>query len=532
MNIFIKSKYLTLIGIGITAVATIIATNWDTIFPPLQKPIAIAGGDDNANERDTFRLNGDASHTDNGDITGYQWTYVRGPEVEIATPNNSRVILTAPEVDRNSDLAFQLLVVDAKGLQNTDEHSVTIENLNEAPEVSINGSSSSIVNLKVDENEEYIIPVGITDDSRGQLHYEWGEVRAPEGFLKYLNPPNLLINVPVVDNDTEASLELTVNDAEGLQSTRLIKISINNTDDIIPTSHGLPSFGMGLTRLLYVPKPDLHFISTENNPNLSNDTSETSMIYPTQENGQTWELQNSTDMNRTDLYGAEMVENADGSWNIRATSDNPSVTYYVYTTQYAKEKPHINESDHSVFEDRGYIFDPTDWRDVEVTSSIKINEITDENQYFATDTRGARHNEEQPCLGTSYRNQLSPEGDLQFRKEQWHPFFVSSEINNIGDIIGQWIGLKTIVYNLQNETGKQVKMETYVDLSNTGNNWIKIAERIDNGDWGDAGEECNGNPDQIISWGAPAVSFYFNGIVDADIKDFSVREIQPPVSLN
>ena len=102
---------------------------------------------------------------------------------------------------------------------------------------------------------------------------------------------------------------------------------------------------------------------------------------------------------------------------------------------------------------------------------------------------------------------------------------VSAESTNIGQVIGEWIGIKTIIQNVEDKGKEAVKMEIYIDKSNKGGNWVKINEKIDNGNWGDSGEKCNGEADQIITWGGPAVSFYFRGITDVDIKDFDIREI-------
>ena len=42
------------------------------------------------------------------------------------------------------------------------------------------------------------------------------------------------------------------------------------------------------------------------------------------------------------------------------------------------------------------------------------------------------------------------------------------------------------------------------------------------------GGECGGQPDQIMTWGGPIATFRWDGATDVDIKNFSVREIQPP----
>lgn len=50
---------------------------------------------------------------------------------------------------------------------------------------------------------------------------------------------------------------------------------------------------------------------------------------------------------------------------------------------------------------------------------------------------------------------------------------------------------------------------------------------MDTGGWGNNGRECEGAPDQIITWGGSIASFRWDSASDVDIRDFSVREIAP-----
>ena len=52
---------------------------------------------------------------------------------------------------------------------------------------------------------------------------------------------------------------------------------------------------------------------------------------------------------------------------------------------------------------------------------------------------------------------------------------------------------------------------------------------IDQGGWGSEGDECNGDPDQILTWGGPKYpAFRWDDGNSIDIKNLSVREIVPP----
>jgi hypothetical protein len=95
------------------------------------------------------------------------------------------------------------------------------------------------------------------------------------------------------------------------------------------------------------------------------------------------------------------------------------------------------------------------------------------------------------------------------------------------------------VYNIEendeddgknNNDGKKtvVKMENWLDMDNDGKDWVKVDEYIDDGGWGDKGEECGGEPDQIITWGGPVATFRWDNARDVDFKYLSVREIEVP----
>jgi hypothetical protein len=83
------------------------------------------------------------------------------------------------------------------------------------------------------------------------------------------------------------------------------------------------------------------------------------------------------------------------------------------------------------------------------------------------------------------------------------------------------------MYNFEQNGKTVVKMENWIDYTNTGN-WVKITEKIDNGGWGTDGGHCGGTADQIMTWGGPITTFRWDSATDVDIKNFSVREIVAP----
>jgi hypothetical protein len=99
----------------------------------------------------------------------------------------------------------------------------------------------------------------------------------------------------------------------------------------------------------------------------------------------------------------------------------------------------------------------------------------------------------------------------------------------MGSIEDRWVGFKTIMWNTIQNGVTVIKMQIWLDKYNN-NNWVKVDERIDSGGWGNEGGECGGAPDQRITWGGPIATFRWDGATNVDIKNLSVREIQPPSS--
>ena len=249
-------------------------------------------------------------------------------------------------------------------------------------------------------------------------------------------------------------------------------------------------------------------------------------IYPTKKNGEQWYLTSNPSTDSRFSPQTTMTKNSDGSFKIKSTK----VRMGVFTSS-GFHPEEIKTLNHNKIALAGYMQSPNDWKDVEITGYIKLN--SGDNDNFVWYARGARHTGYGTpigCEGVAYKGDLFFDGSTRFSKEQWHSGgYVFGEFGkNIGPIKGKWVGLKVIMYNIVQNDKTAVKLELWVDEKNN-NDWIKVAERADNGGWGNTGSECGGKTDQIITWGGPIASFRWDGATDVDIKKFSVREIAPHI---
>jgi hypothetical protein len=245
-------------------------------------------------------------------------------------------------------------------------------------------------------------------------------------------------------------------------------------------------------------------------------------------------------------FDPNITRQIDGSWRISKTDSefsNPQIRMNVDTP--GGKEP---------------------WRDVEMTGYIKIISInpissatnsstssTQDNLHtgsppvdvseiedIAWYARGGKRNEEVPCEGTAYFGGLHPDGTVGWKKSIWWTGGYTEERFKhkvLGEeMIGKWIGWKVTMYNIEIGNTTAVKMESYLDIDNTGN-WSKVTELVDSGGWyartPDAefySADCGKPKDYIVINSGPIATFRADNMV-LDFKDLSIREIQPSSNL-
>jgi hypothetical protein len=267
------------------------------------------------------------------------------------------------------------------------------------------------------------------------------------------------------------------------------------------------------------------------------------MLYPTKPNGEQWYMNMSSPtsdprfnlnnpykhVGKSSISKFNFTKNSDGSWKVIS----PKVRMEAYTsTGYNQSK--MTTYNQSELAAKGYMQSPDDWKNVEITGYIKYNGGKKADENFDWYARGGIHTDaNKGCEGTAYKGNLYYSGNSDFGKEQWHENgFVSTDekINVTSPLKGKWIGFKLAMYNLSptlKNGSMSVKLENWINENADGKTWKKVDEKIDDGGWGKDGERCGGRPDQIITWGGPVATFRWDGANEVDIKNFSVREIQP-----
>jgi hypothetical protein len=284
-------------------------------------------------------------------------------------------------------------------------------------------------------------------------------------------------------------------------------------------------------------------------------------VYPTAPHGSKYQLKHDNpngliQVDETENENVFTKQNRDGSWRIEY--GRPRIDIHTKDAGILPDKVDqlnnlskgkIQSWNYSELKDIGYWYKPSDWKNVEVTLIFKLLDSSrskGEEHAISIVTRSISHSQlesqykksdDEPkyfCGGSSYHNNISNDGKIRMKKEQYHINYEwerYNDINNlsVGNIYNKIIGFKGIVYNL-NDTA--VKLETWVDTENGGKGpYKKVHEFIDNGNWGDAMTECGAKTDgQAITWGSPIVILKANDF-EFDIYDMEIREIIPPSSI-
>lgn len=148
-------------------------------------PIANAGTNQTVNEGEDVVLSAAASGDSDGSITNYVWLQLTGPMVNLLNSQVSSATFTAPAVDVETSLQFQLTITDNQGATATDEVTVTIRDLDApllsgldarpgntsciAPEPPAN--SASIVRTRVFSELSFSSAVGLLREPDNNLRW-------------------------------------------------------------------------------------------------------------------------------------------------------------------------------------------------------------------------------------------------------------------------------------------------------------------------------------------------------------------------
>ena len=202
-------------------------------------PTANAGGDSQVNEGETVPLNGSGS-SDTGDIIeSYSWRQVADIDgnslssgaLELSDSDTNTATFTAPPVDQDTTLYFQLTVTDGDGA--SDSAIVTIS-VNNNPTVTLDTANNP---TEVNEGANITLS-GSASDSGGIDGYVWeqidddGNVISSAEVTLNNDQATATFTAPSVDQDTTLYFQLTATDDKGGTDNATATVSVNNSPTI------------------------------------------------------------------------------------------------------------------------------------------------------------------------------------------------------------------------------------------------------------------------------------------------------------
>jgi hypothetical protein len=188
---------------------------------------------DHVKETAQVTLDGSGSFDPEGGPLRYQWRQLSGPHVLLSDYAAETPTFTAPSVDSDATLTFQLTVTDNLGLKDQATPSVVIENTGNPP------TANAGLNQKIYEGQPVILDgSGSTDD--GTIEgYKWSKISDADA-----EPPITLygktakFTAPMIAESDIAEkayvYELTVTDDQGLKGWDKVTVTVlNDTSDPI-----------------------------------------------------------------------------------------------------------------------------------------------------------------------------------------------------------------------------------------------------------------------------------------------------------
>jgi hypothetical protein len=176
-------------------------------------PASVFGGEE-------VTLDASGSSDPNGQTLSYGWRQTSGPEVTLSNADSATATFTAPEVDGETGLEFEVGVTNEDDLSATATTSVTVQ-FNEAP-VADAGDGATVSpgdSVTLDGS-------GSSDPEGGSLTYEWEQTGGSDVDLDDSSAESPSFTAPEPDSTSTMTFELTVTDEQGKSATATVEVTV------------------------------------------------------------------------------------------------------------------------------------------------------------------------------------------------------------------------------------------------------------------------------------------------------------------
>lgn len=180
-------------------------------------------------------LQGSASDVNANTTFIYTWTQGAGPSVPLSNSASAAPTFTAPLVDSDTELTFQLVVGDGELESEPATVKVLVRNVPNKPPVARAGRHQA-----VSEGSGVLLNGSESMDPEGlDLLYTWTQVEGEGPTVKLIPAgPKAMFNAPEVDEETTLTFRLQVTDVEKESSVATITVRVSNKVPLPPDSGG------------------------------------------------------------------------------------------------------------------------------------------------------------------------------------------------------------------------------------------------------------------------------------------------------
>ncbi len=216
-----------------------------------EAPIAaVANSTILADEGTSVSLDASASSDSNGDALTFAWSQTSGESVSLTNANSSIASFTAPSVNGDVTLIFNVTVTDPSGASDSISVTVNVSDLNVAPVAAV-----AMTSISVDESTSVSLDASSSTDADGdELTFSWSQTAGTNVTLSNANTANATFTAPSVTSNTTLTFSVTVTDPSGASSSATVTVSVRDTTPPPSSGGGGGAFGILLLSLLVLLK--------------------------------------------------------------------------------------------------------------------------------------------------------------------------------------------------------------------------------------------------------------------------------------